>query len=306
VAAPHGRSTHVVSSYCERDDTSRETLRSLRLIPSCLHGCLILLLPARPTTSMLSPLWWRFLQNLRQTFDYRERWPYLGNALKYFCAAQVAMFGVFHPEQQKTFAWLTSFVVATLYQVWWDVFMDWGLLERNKKSGRLQLRRRRLYSGRKFYWSICVVNVVLRFCWTLSFLPPRYLNAAGVLQEGFEGDFYFVLGPAIASAEIVRRTLWGLLRFEWEAIKELPDDGTDDGLSLSDKRKQQDTNDLGDLELSPMKMLAEGAKASTPLGSRLTSDMSSMNNAQILGELCFYATAFATIGAVAAAHRGTF
>ena len=48
-------------------------------------------------TCMVSPLWWRFLQNLRQCYENKKRWPYLGNALKYFFAAEVAMFGLFDP-----------------------------------------------------------------------------------------------------------------------------------------------------------------------------------------------------------------
>lgn len=66
---------------------------------------------------MISPLWWRFLQNMRQTFDNKQRWPYLGNALKYFVAAQVAMIGVYQPHMQRNQFWLASFVFATLYQV---------------------------------------------------------------------------------------------------------------------------------------------------------------------------------------------
>lgn len=66
---------------------------------------------------MISPLWWRFLQNMRQTYDNKQRWPYLGNALKYFVAAQVAMVGVYQPNMQQSYIWLTSFVLATLYQV---------------------------------------------------------------------------------------------------------------------------------------------------------------------------------------------
>ncbi len=68
---------------------------------------------------MISPLWWRFLQNMRQVNDSQQRWPYLGNALKYFCAASVAMTGVYHPRlvNQSSPVWLTCFVVATLYQV---------------------------------------------------------------------------------------------------------------------------------------------------------------------------------------------
>jgi hypothetical protein len=66
---------------------------------------------------MISPLWWRFLQNMRQTYDTKNRWPYLGNALKYFAAAQVAMIGVYHPHIQQSAIWLISFFLATLYQV---------------------------------------------------------------------------------------------------------------------------------------------------------------------------------------------
>lgn len=66
---------------------------------------------------MISPLWWRFLQNMRQTYDNRQRWPYLGNALKYFAAAQVAMVGVYHPHMQQNPLWLFGFAAATLYQV---------------------------------------------------------------------------------------------------------------------------------------------------------------------------------------------
>ena len=67
---------------------------------------------------------------MKQVYESRQRWPYLGNAFKYFIAAQVAMIGVFHPQTSfNSFLWLGSFVIATLYQIWWDVFMDWGLLE---------------------------------------------------------------------------------------------------------------------------------------------------------------------------------
>jgi EXS family len=54
---------------------------------------------------------------MRQTHDNRRRWPYLGNAAKYFVAAQVVMFGVYHPEVKENPVWLLGFVLATLYQV---------------------------------------------------------------------------------------------------------------------------------------------------------------------------------------------
>jgi EXS family len=66
---------------------------------------------------MISPLWWRFLQTMRQCYDTKQRWPYLGNSFKYFFAAQVAMLGVYHPGFQHSPSWILSFVAATLYQV---------------------------------------------------------------------------------------------------------------------------------------------------------------------------------------------
>jgi hypothetical protein len=259
-------------------------------------------------TCMVSPLWWRFMQNLRQCHDYKQRWPYLGNALKYFLAAQVAMFGVFHPTSQQSSVWLACFVVATLYQVWWDVFMDWGLLVRKQphNSGSSsfggvlccwQLRSERLYSRQWVYWTIAWVNLVLRFCWTLSFLPPRYLNAAGVLTEYFSGDLNIVLGSTIATAEIIRRMLWGLLRFEWEAIKETRDD-----VETSTREGEDDRG----LEMTPMKMGDDGSTPSSLIPRvAFSNDMSSMNDIQVLGELGLYAGAFCLSGMVMTAHRGT-
>ena len=94
------------SSFFEVADASLPVMeRSWLLHTAILPAC------------MISPLWWRFLQTIRQTYDSKQRWPYLGIALKYFVAAQVAMVGVYHPHMQQNFLWLTCFVCATLYQV---------------------------------------------------------------------------------------------------------------------------------------------------------------------------------------------
>lgn len=257
---------------------------------------------------MVSPLWYRFLQNLRQTHDTRRRWPYLGNAMKYFVAAQVAFFGVFQPRHKQTITWLGSFMVATLYQVWWDVFMDWSLLER--RNGKWQLREKRLYKKKWVYWAIFGINFALRFCWTLSFLPLRYLDAAGVLTNNFEGDLNAFFGPTIAVAEIIRRTLWGLLRVEWEAIQ-VDKSCVATAISGQDAKDHDDFKELIDsddsMEMVPMNMQGMG-DMTIPLSSRRWPslvDMSSMDPVQVLLELGLYAATFCAIGLIAAAHRGT-
>jgi hypothetical protein len=267
----------------------------------------------------------------------------LGNALKYFIAAEVAVFGVYMQSRKQSALWLTAFVVATLYQIWWDVFMDWELLVVTKwkdvsydvtGNGQhwihfsmplsVRLRKTRIYSVPWMYWTIFFTNIVLRFCWTLSFLPPHYLNQAGVLSETFEGDLTAILNPTIASAEIVRRTLWGWLRVEWEAIKvarkepRLKGAWRDyDAENSVNSTAMTDINDNdlhGDLELKTMavdttaktdKKIGSLSPTNSPVGWWIPRRMYEMTEMQILGELCIYATIFTGLGLMAAAHRDT-
>eukprot|EP00339_Tiarina_fusa_P000926 CAMPEP_0117001770 /NCGR_PEP_ID=MMETSP0472-20121206/3665_1 /TAXON_ID=693140 ORGANISM="Tiarina fusus, Strain LIS" /NCGR_SAMPLE_ID=MMETSP0472 /ASSEMBLY_ACC=CAM_ASM_000603 /LENGTH=556 /DNA_ID=CAMNT_0004701901 /DNA_START=53 /DNA_END=1723 /DNA_ORIENTATION=- len=241
---------------------------------------------------MVSPLWWRFLQNLRQVYENKKRWPYMGNALKYFIAAEVAMFGVFDPMKKKTFLWISGFVAATLYQIWWDVFMDWELLV--VEGGQVRLRNTRIYSVKWMYWAIFGVNCVLRFCWTLSFLPPRYLDSAGVLSETFKGD---LLDPMIACAEIMRRTLWGFLRVELEAIKVARKEPSLKG-TWSDDTLETEMKDLATEVFEQ-----SWKKDNSPAGAL---SLKKMSDIQVLIELSIYATIFTGFGMVAAAHRMTY
>jgi len=237
---------------------------------------------------MISPLWYRFAQTLRQAFDNKRRWPYLGNSLKYFVAAQVAIFGVFFPASKESTIWISCFVIATLYQVAWDTFMDWELLIFDGST--IALRKRRLYKYKSFYALIFVVNFMLRFCWTMSFIPPETLSSAGVLVKTFSGDLNF----ALASAEIIRRTLWGLLRVEVEALKQADQ-------KISQCETLMSTND----DMHPMHVNpTTTASSSYPSISALKySDMSESSDVYIMGELCLYATAFMGLGIVAAAHK---
>jgi len=278
---------------------------------------------------MVSPLWWRFLQNLRQTHDNRRRWPYLGNAFKYLLAAEVAMFGVFDPSKQKTFLWLGSFVIATLYQVWWDIFMDWDLLVPNQNSKGFwswicgyRLRENRLYPSKSFYAAVMLINITLRFCWTLSFLPPRYLNQAGVLSDTFQqSDWSRALAPAIASAEIIRRTMWGWIRLEAEAIKvkeeqENPVLPPAALLELQYRGENPEESFRGVLDgMQPMSM-GQGLggqhrwsfskrQGIIPVLFENLKTLEYSSELQILAELSLWATVFTTLGLIAAAHRMT-
>jgi len=83
---------------------------------------------ALPACAVL-PLWWKFLQTLRQAKDSGQHWPHLGNALKYLTAALVIFYAMAHPEGRRGKVWIAAFLGAMVYQIWWDVWMDWELLE---------------------------------------------------------------------------------------------------------------------------------------------------------------------------------
>lgn len=75
----------------------------------------------------LMPLWWKFLQTLRESYDTGKRWPYMGNAFKYLTAAVVILYGMTHPENRRSPWWILGFCAALAYQIFWDTVMDWEL-----------------------------------------------------------------------------------------------------------------------------------------------------------------------------------
>ena len=326
-----------------------------------------LILPA----CTLSPLWWRFLQNLRQCFDTKHRWPYLGNAFKYMLAAEVAIFGMFDPSVKRHPVWILCFFGATLYQVWWDVVMDWGLLEwvgddvmyryyyhsylnpsgnddggagggGNTRRGMFwwwpyKLRSRRAYPHRWIYYTIFVMNFCLRFVGMLTLIPPVYLSRRTglIVNTWYDPDVQLFVGSLAASAEIFRRTIWALLRLEWEIIKTSPSLPSSSLISGTKNREQkgagvsaaadaggEDDDLLHDLlgdETAMKPMAISSSSSDRNLGGRFRlsipneswsklslatlSDMSNLNSIQVLSELCAWATVFSGIAIIAAAHR---
>jgi hypothetical protein len=152
----------------------------------------------------------------------------------------------------------------------------------------------------------------------------------GVLQTTFSGGFSSILNAVLASAEIIRRTLWGLLRFELEAIKNRSHEpGVKSQLARITGEKDHDSHHSslcgegeeeipppGEIELHPMAIDGSGAhdhglavihpaKWYSPR-LHLSNDMSNNTDLQIIMELCIWATLFVGGGMLAAAHRETY
>lgn len=193
----------------------------------------------------LLPLWIRLVQCLRRSVETGQRWPHMGNALKYTSAMAVIAHGTFQPELRHNPIWIACFVGATLFQFAWDVFQDWGMLEVTWLPGKFQraaeakkgssalaharnesvfnlftdvtvrLRNKRMLGPAWVYIAVMLFNLAFRFAWTLTLLPadPKSLQDPSLYSTLMRH-----IGPVVAAAEIVRRMVWGFYRLEWEQI----------------------------------------------------------------------------------------
>jgi hypothetical protein len=192
----------------------------------------------------LFPLWIRLLQCLRRSVESGQRWPHIGNALKYTSAILVISFGTYQPQIRHNPVWVGCFVFATLFQFSWDLTQDWGMIvitpprhapASGASSGiaavdcllgtSVSFRRTRLLGSVGTYVLVILFNLVLRFSWTLTLLPTP-------VNEGETTSLYVSfmthLGPVLASAEIIRRMVWGFFRLEYEQLEVMGRKKTDE------------------------------------------------------------------------------
>ncbi|TXG66365.1 hypothetical protein EZV62_007640 [Acer yangbiense] len=153
------------------------------------------------------PYWSRFLQCLRRL--YEEKDPMQGyNGMKYFVTiiaiSTRTAYSLYLGIGWKIIAGIFS-VIAAIYGTYWDLVVDWGLLQRQSKNR--WLRDKLLIPHKTVYFGAMVLNVLLRFAWLqtvlniqLSFLHRQTLIAI------------------VASLEIIRRGIWNFFRLENEHL----------------------------------------------------------------------------------------
>jgi len=179
----------------------------------------------------LFPLWLRFNQCLRRYMDTGKRFPNLANAFKYAMSQTVTLFGAFHPlylmhnrdnydislsdDEVGGFVfrstgvnlfqifWMGLFVISSLYSYVWDVYMDWGLGRREYGF----LGPRLMFPRKSYYFSVMAADLVLRFMWVLTLIPP---------QSGAKFELPAYLSAISMVLELFRRTIWSFFRLEHE------------------------------------------------------------------------------------------
>lgn len=182
----------------------------------------------------MMPYWWRFLQCLRRYRD-EEDTDQLWNAGKY-ASALIAVLVKTRYVQRGTAIWLVLFIlfscIAMLYQLYWDLVIDWGLLQPHSQNP--WLRDQVILKKKYLYFLSMIVNAVLRVAW-LSSIQGFHRAIPGIGKPGWDAMF--------AALEVIRRGHWNFYRLEnehlnnvgkYRAVKSvpLPFDESDGGTVL--------------------------------------------------------------------------
>ncbi|KAK8695841.1 hypothetical protein V6N13_000988 [Hibiscus sabdariffa] len=156
------------------------------------------------------PYWIRFIQCVRRLFEEKDNAHGL-NAVKYLSTiVAVAARTIYSHQDEKTTTGLVLAAatsgIATMASLYWDIVMDWGLLNRN--STNPWLRDKLVVPHKGVYYVAMVLNCVLRLAWMQQVL--------GIQTVPFLHKTALV--AVVASLEIVRRGIWNFFRLENEHL----------------------------------------------------------------------------------------
>ncbi|KAJ0469432.1 putative SPX domain-containing protein [Helianthus annuus] len=154
------------------------------------------------------PYWFRLLQCMRQGFEQKEYRPAM-NGLKYLLTIVAVVTRTLYVQRRGTTMRIiaaSSSGVATIFNTYWDMVKDWGLLCKDSKNP--WLRDKLILPSKSVYFIAMVMNVILRLSWmqtVLDFYEAPWLHQSVMI---------FI----VASLEIVRRGLWNFFRVENEHL----------------------------------------------------------------------------------------
>jgi hypothetical protein len=170
---------------------------------------------------------------------------HLSNALKYASAFPVIIFSALQRnldtnEVTRTWlyrAWILAVTINSLFSFYWDVARDWDLTLFNARSRSspqhaFGLRRKLALGPPVVYYLAIVIDLVLRFSWSLKLSPH--------LDHIFEFESSIFL---IQFAEVFRRWVWIFFRVETEWIRSSPNGLAPDDVLLGDWDGKSDDDD---------------------------------------------------------------
>ncbi|CAE8636101.1 unnamed protein product [Polarella glacialis] len=172
---------------------------------------------------LVLPNFLRFAQNMRQFYDTGKRHPCVTNAFKYLLSMSVTLFSLVHKKNARNFKiWLGLSVCQVTYSFAWDLTMDWGLFKSRRgllclPCGKIHLRRRRLLGTGVWPYVLAIVaDFFGRIFFVYTLVPKVDLDFASAGYRTLRVCFF--LAPSV---EILRRSMWCVLSFEYKWLDQL-------------------------------------------------------------------------------------
>ena len=151
------------------------------------------------------PQFIRFTQCINKFYFSRLLWPNFGNVVKYFIRIINTSVGFFYERDKgKVRFYFRVFIgaISTSYNVFWDIYLDWGCGRKNNKHFFL---REKITFPQIMYYIAIIYNMIIRAVWTWYFIPvPSYLSEWKSLLT--------------CTLDVIRRGVWVLIRVENESL----------------------------------------------------------------------------------------
>ena len=151
------------------------------------------------------PQFIRFTQCINKFYFSRLLWPNFGNVVKYFIRIINTSMGFFYERDKgKVRFYFRVFIgaISTSYNVFWDIYLDWGCGRKNNKHFFL---REKITFPQVMYYIAIIYNLIIRAVWTWYFIPvPSYLSEWKSLLT--------------CTLDVIRRGIWVLIRVENENL----------------------------------------------------------------------------------------
>ena len=151
------------------------------------------------------PQFIKLTQNLNRLYYTKMCWPHLGNFIKYLIRFVNTSMGFFYERDKgKTKFYFRVFIgaISSSYNIFWDIYLDWGCLRKNNKYFLL---REKITFPQVLYYIAIFYDIIIRASWTWYFIPVKssLFEWKNLLRD---------------TLEITRRGLWALLRIENENL----------------------------------------------------------------------------------------
>lgn len=153
------------------------------------------------------PYWFRFFQCVRRLFEEKDQ-AQAYNGLRYFLTILAVVIKTAY-VLRKSLTWevlvILSSLITTIFNTYWDIVVDWGLLRR--KSKNKFLRDKLILHHKSVYFTAMVLDVLLRFAWLQLVLRFNVRSLQGS-----------TISSIFACLEVIRRGMWNFFRLENEHL----------------------------------------------------------------------------------------